>query len=158
MLVSQQRPILAASASEAVPEPLPENIGLHIRMVQIRIFREFYRVFEGTGITPATHTAMTIIRENPGIRQGTLAEVLMVRPPNMTSMLFGLEKAGLVRRSVDEIDRRATLLYLTDPGQQALDAAQQRLDALEGKLLQSFDDRERRELRGFLDRILEQVR
>ncbi|MEI9890647.1 MAG: hypothetical protein WDN45_08650 [Caulobacteraceae bacterium] len=32
---------------------------------------------------------MAIIRDNPGIRQRSLAEILMVREPNMTRMIQG---------------------------------------------------------------------
>jgi DNA-binding MarR family transcriptional regulator len=136
---------------------LPENIGFHIRIVQMRVFREFYRVFEGSGVTPGMHTVLAIIRDNPGMRQRTLAELLMVREPNMTRMIQGLQASGLISREVDMTDRRAFHLVLTDKGQALMDSVQDRLDTLEAKLLGRLDDRERRDLRTYLDRILEQI-
>ena len=136
---------------------LPDNIGFHIRIVQMRIFREFYRVFEGSGVTPGMHTVLAIIRDNPGMRQRTLAELLMVREPNMTRMIQGLQASGLISRDIDKTDRRAFHLVLTDKGSALMQGVQDRLDTLENKLLGGLDPQERRNLRDYLDRILERL-
>src|SRR4051812_44021894 len=133
---------------------LPDNIGFHIRIVQMRIFREFYRVFEGSGVTPGMHTVLAIIRDNPGMRQRTLAELLMVREPNMTRMIQGLQASGLISRDIDKTDRRAFHLVLTEKGRGLMQSVQNRLDALESKLLGGLDAHERINLRDYLDRIL----
>jgi DNA-binding MarR family transcriptional regulator len=133
---------------------LPSNIGFHIRMVQMRIFREFYRAFEGTGMTPGMHTVLAIIRDNPGVRQRALAELLMVREPNMTRMIQGLEASDLIVRKVDMSDRRAFHLALTDHGRERMDEVAARIDGLEELLLSSLDGGERKNLREYLDRIL----
>ncbi|MGZ3274840.1 MAG: MarR family winged helix-turn-helix transcriptional regulator [Caulobacteraceae bacterium] len=152
--------ISAIAESQAGPDVspvLPENIGFHIRIVQMRIFREFYRVFEGSGVTPGMHTVLAIIRDNPGMRQRTLAELLMVREPNMTRMIQGLQASGLISRDVDKTDRRAFHLVLTDKGFSLMQGVQDRLDILENKLLGGLDPQERRNLRDYLDRILERI-
>lgn len=136
---------------------LPDNIGFHIRIVQMRIFREFYRVFEGSGVTPGMHTVLAIIRDNPGMRQRTLAELLMVREPNMTRMIQGLQASGLISRDIDKSDRRAFHLVLTDKGLTLMKGVQDRLERLEDKLLGNLDGQERRNLRDYLDRILERI-
>ena len=136
---------------------LPDNIGFHIRIVQMRIFREFYRVFEGSGVTPGMHTVLAIIRDNPGIRQRTLAELLMVREPNMTRMIQGLQGAGLIAREVDKSDRRAFHLILTDKGRGLMDGVQGRMDAFEERLLGGLDGKERKALHDYLERILEAI-
>jgi DNA-binding MarR family transcriptional regulator len=125
--------------------------------VQMRIFREFYRVFEGSGVTPGMHTVLAIIRDNPGMRQRTLAELLMVREPNMTRMIQGLQASGLISRHVDKSDRRAFHLVLTDKGHALMQSVQNRLDSLESRLLAGLDTAERVNLRDYLDRILDQI-
>lgn len=133
---------------------LPTNIGFHIRMAQMRIFREFYSAFDGSGVTPGMHTVLAIIRDNVGIRQRTLAELLMVREPNMTRMIQGLEASGLIAREIDKSDRRAFHLSLTENGVALMDGVQDRLDRLEEKLLSPLSAEERKNLREYLDRIL----
>lgn len=152
--------ISAIAEPEGRPESspvLPENIGFHIRIVQMRIFREFYRVFEGSGVTPGMHTVLAIIRDNPGMRQRTLAELLMVREPNMTRMIQGLQASGLISREIDKSDRRAFHLVLTEKGMGLMQGVQDRIEILEDKLLGGLDPAERRNLRDYLDRILDQI-
>ena len=141
---------------DAVPV-LPENIGFHLRIVQMRVFREFYRTFEGSGVTPGMHTVLAIIRDNPGIRQRTLAELLMVREPNMTRMIQGLQGADLIAREIDKTDRRAFHLVLTEKGRALMDGVQARMDSFEEKLLGGLDSKERKALRDYLARILEAI-
>lgn len=150
-------PIAEPQAGPETRPILPDNIGFHIRIVQMRIFREFYRVFEGSGVTPGMHTVLAIIRDNPGMRQRTLAELLMVREPNMTRMIQGLQASGLIAREVDKSDRRAFRLVLTDKGRTLMEGVQDRLDTLEARLLGGLDAEERANLRDYLDRILGQV-
>jgi len=143
-------------SADATPV-LPENIGFHIRIVQMRVFREFYRTFEGSGVTPGMHTVLAIIRDNPGIRQRILAELLMVREPNMTRMIQGLQGAGLIAREVDKTDRRAFHLVLTEKGKGLMDSVQARMDSFEEKLLGGLDSKDRKALRDYLERILEAI-
>jgi DNA-binding MarR family transcriptional regulator len=154
--VSQSADILDPS-TEDLGAVLPDNIGFHIRMVQMRIFRAFYRVFEGTGVTPGMHTVLAIIRDNPGVRQRTLAELLMVREPNMTRMIQGLEASGLIRREIDKSDRRAFHLALTEKGVTLMVEVAERINALEDLLLGAMTAAERRNLRDYLDRILASI-
>lgn len=146
-------PMMAPDSSPV----LPENIGFHIRIVQMRVFREFYRTFEGSGVTPGMHTVLAIIRDNPGIRQRTLAELLMVREPNMTRMIQGLQGAELITREVDKTDRRAFHLILTEKGRALMDGVQARMDSFEEKLLGGLDSKERKNLRDYLERILDAI-
>jgi DNA-binding MarR family transcriptional regulator len=155
--VTKTSAIAAPSAAADAGPILPENIGFHIRIVQMRVFREFYRVFEGSGVTPGMHTVLAIIRDNPGMRQRTLAELLMVREPNMTRMIQGLQASQLIARAVDESDRRAFHLVLTEKGRQLMESVQDRIDALEARLLGGLDGQERRDLRDYLERILQQI-
>ena len=143
-------------SADATPV-LPENIGFHLRIVQMRVFREFYRTFEGTGVTPGMHTVLAIIRDNPGIRQRTLAELLMVREPNMTRMIQGLQGAELIHREVDKTDRRAFHLVLTEKGRTLMDSVQGRMDAFEEKLLGGLEGKDRKALRDYLERILDAI-
>lgn len=140
------------SSADAGPI-LPDNIGFHIRIVQMRIFREFYHAFEGSGVTPGMHTVLAIIRDNPGIRQRALAELLMVREPNMTRMIQGLHAAELISRNVDKSDRRAFHLMLTDKGRALMEGVASRIDALEERVLGALEPQERKTLRSYLDRI-----
>ncbi len=151
------------AAIKAAPElndpgpVLPDNIGFQIRIVQMRIFREFYRMFEHSGVSPGMHTVLSIIRDNPGIRQRALAEILMVREPNMTRMVQSLHVSELISRQVDRTDRRAFHLYLTAKGETMMASVAERIDSLEEMLLSPLRSDEQVALRDYLHRILEHI-
>jgi DNA-binding MarR family transcriptional regulator len=146
-----------STPSEASAPVLPDNIGFHIRIVQMRIFREFYRMFENSGVSPGMHTVLAIIRDNPGIRQRPLAEILMVREPNMTRMIQSLQGSELISRQVDRSDRRAFHLYLTAKGEDLMGSLAERIESLEELLLGPLKTEERGALRDYLNRILENI-
>ncbi|MDB5458899.1 MAG: MarR family transcriptional regulator [Caulobacteraceae bacterium] len=162
--IDPRGPVTKPAAKAAPPAPseasgpiLPDNIGFHIRIVQMRIFREFYRMFENSGVSPGMHTVLAIIRDNPGIRQRSLAEILMVREPNMTRMIQSLQGSELISRQVDRSDRRAFHLYLTAKGQELMGSLAERINSLEELLLGPLNTQERGALRDYLNRILENI-
>lgn len=64
-------------------------------------------------------TMSTLGRTGPR-RLTDLAAVEGVAQPSMTSLVTGLERAGLVERRTDPTDRRVVLVALTEAGEQRL--------------------------------------
>jgi len=59
------------------------------------------------------------LHDNPdGMRVTSLAEVLQVETPLITSLTQPLEAAGNLKITVDALDKRARLLTLSEPGEQ----------------------------------------
>jgi DNA-binding MarR family transcriptional regulator len=84
---------------------------------------------------------------------GALLHATLVTSGTMTNRIDQLEKAGLVRRSADPLDRRGVLVSLTARGRAVADAALDGLLARERELLTGLAPAQRRELAGLL-RIL----
>ncbi len=76
-----------------------------------------------------------IARAGGGLRQGELAEQVGVVGPSLVRQLDRLCGAGLVRREVDRLDRRANTLWLTEQGDQLARQMEVRLDALRESVL-----------------------
>ncbi|MCO5967759.1 MarR family winged helix-turn-helix transcriptional regulator [Actinoallomurus soli] len=69
------------------------------------------------GLTPAQERALRVItRSDEPLRMTELADRLGVVPRSVTTVIDSLEEAGLVRRAVDPVNRRAIRLHLTDAG------------------------------------------
>ncbi|MFD1695960.1 MarR family winged helix-turn-helix transcriptional regulator [Roseibium aestuarii] len=66
-----------------------------------------------TGLTVAEARALAFVWRNPNLRQAALAERMGVEPMTVVGYLDGLERAGLVERTVDPTDRRAKLVNLS---------------------------------------------
>ncbi len=59
---------------------------------------------------------MLLGRLEDGVRQGALVDALGVEAPSLVPLLNQLERAGLVERRPDLIDKRAKTLHLTEIG------------------------------------------
>ena len=62
---------------------------------------------------------LTRLRDGEGMNQSQLGEQTFKDRHNITSMLDLLEKRGLIERQVDEADRRAYRVFLTEAGKDA---------------------------------------
>lgn len=71
--------------------------------------------------TPAAQwRALTLLERASGRRVGELARASRTTQPGMTRLLGDLERAGLVTRSPDPSDSRATVVDITTAGRTAL--------------------------------------
>ncbi len=75
---------------------------------------------------------------NAGMRQKDLADKLGIRSAAMSEAVDKLEDNGYIERRVDETDRRATLIFLTEKGEERAneirDQREQRFDRMFGGL------------------------
>jgi DNA-binding MarR family transcriptional regulator len=71
----------------------------------------------GWDVTPSQMRALRVLAHHDGIRGSALAQRLHIAPRSATEVVDALEEKGLVRRSPDPTDRRATLVSLTEEGE-----------------------------------------
>src|SRR3546814_16979476 len=76
--------------------------------------RRFDEMSRDTGITSPQWRVLVSVHCNPGINQGTLADMLVVEPITTCRMVDRLEQAGLVERRHDPNDRRAWRIFFPD--------------------------------------------
>lgn len=69
-------------------------------------------------VTPSQSRALWILLRHGTMRLRDLAEHLRIAPRSATEVVDDLEARGLVERGPDPDDRRATLVHLTEQGQE----------------------------------------
>lgn len=91
---------------------------------------------------PLTPAQFRIMRRAAagGERAARLAERLAVRKPTLTAIVDGLVNAGLVTRTADSTDRRATKVELTAEGRAALSETERAYAQRFGELLLDSDN------------------
>ena len=127
--------------------------GFMLRIAQQVSMERFYPMVEGMPATVGEFTILMAIRENPGIRQGALADLLRIKWPNMTKLIRGLDERGMLRRLVPPEDRRAVALELTSQGERLVAAAHDHVLEADRKSLPMLDDNEYRQLLHLLRRV-----
>jgi DNA-binding MarR family transcriptional regulator len=76
---------------------------------------------KGRGTTRAQWIVLFRLREQEGLSQVDLADVLELQPISLVRLLDRLVEHGLVERRHDPRDRRANRLFLTASGRQLAD-------------------------------------
>src|SRR5271169_4219927 len=76
---------------------------------------------KGRGTTRAQWIVLFRLREQEGLSQVDLADVLELQPISLVRLLDRLVEHGLLERQTDPRDRRANRLFLTASGRQLVD-------------------------------------
>ncbi len=123
----------ATTSTFSQPAEVDSN-GFDLR-AGIRLLARLARVAEQTcqqtGISLPQYRLLVSAAQGPQ-RASELAAAVGVSRPTLTSLVDGLEQAGLVKRAPVPSDRRGIQLELTDAGREATARAE---EALSGRLL-----------------------
>jgi|SRR5271165_3967807 len=111
----------AAGAMPVAPEDPAQLAELVVRTSR-RLHRSSMAELGPMGLTGAQARVIRYLeRAGHPVRMTDIAAALEVVPRTATSMVDGLETAGLVARAIDPLDRRSILVSLTDEGARLLD-------------------------------------
>ena len=88
------------------------------------------------GSTRAQWIVLFRLREQEGLSQVDLADVLELQPISLVRLLDRLVEHGLVERRHDPRDRRANRLFLTESGRQLVDDLDSLRDSIATEVLQ----------------------
>ncbi|WP_205754361.1 MarR family transcriptional regulator [Arthrobacter sp. CAU 1506] len=69
------------------------------------------------GVAPSQARALRMLRHHGSLRLGELSERLRIAPRSATEIVDGLQERGWCVREPDPTDRRATVVVLTEAGQ-----------------------------------------
>ncbi len=127
--------------------------GYRLRQVSNVFMSEFAAAMSGTGMRPVQVSIISVIDENPGIRQGEIGRALGVARANMAPLMAELESMKLLERIPDEADRRAVSVFLTREGQAMLKNCKARIIAQERRTLERLTEGERKTLLRLLNKI-----
>ncbi|HTP83614.1 MAG TPA: MarR family transcriptional regulator [Alphaproteobacteria bacterium] len=142
------------AAAEVDLSVLQQTVGFHVHMFDVAQYQKFYERFGERAFTPAIISTMAVIRQNPGIRHGALADALMIQRPNMTSLLNELEREGYVSRRPSPSDKRSVALYLTDRGERAVARMLESILTLDRAMTSGLTAPERKALLALLQKAL----
>ncbi|MGY3482934.1 MarR family transcriptional regulator for hemolysin [Bradyrhizobium sp. USDA 4011] len=93
------------------------------------------------GTTRARWIVLFRLREQEGLSQVDLADVLELQPISLVRLLDRLVEHGLLERRPDPRDRRANRLFLTKSGRRLVDDLDSLRDAIAGDVLRDVSDK-----------------
>jgi DNA-binding MarR family transcriptional regulator len=104
----------------------PTEVAGQLRPVLLKLNRELRRETVAFGVTGSQAALLTMIRKSPGIGVRELAARERIAPASISVAVARLEKAGLIRRTDDPLDRRRQALSVTQEGDRVLRAVRTR--------------------------------
>ncbi len=130
-----------------------ETLADAFRSVARRLRETSQETLAPWDITPSHFRALRVLHHHEAMRLSDLSERLHIAPRSATEVVDALESRGLVERRPDPADRRATLVGLTGPGNDILDA----IRAARGTEAERFFGRLSQADRAHLARILRKL-
>jgi DNA-binding MarR family transcriptional regulator len=138
--------------------PLEALIGFQIHLLDLLMYQAYYERLGRAVMTPGMFSTLCAIEANPGVRQGVLADALLIQRPNMTLLVNRLIRAGYVRRRAARSDNRGVELFLRAEGERALRDVASRLAAHERGLTVALTAAERERLAILLTKMVRGLR
>ena len=123
-----------------VDKPDPRVLADALHSAAIHLLRTLRREDDASGLSAPRLSALSVVVFGGPLTLGQLARAEQVKPPTMTRIVTGLERAGLVERVGDSSDRRLTRIRATPKGQQVLAAGRARRVERLTKALRALDD------------------
>lgn len=148
------RPIDGAVGTKLNLTALQQTPGFMIRILQIQIFEEFFAYFAPVGFSPAEHSVLITVRDNPLVNQSVIADALRIQLPNLVKILSKLEADGFLERSRSTKDKRAVELSLTAKGQVAARQTSKMADAFNTLTLSALSTQEQKQFVEMLSRLV----
>lgn len=130
---------------------------LKYEMEFTRVIRMYYGRMQAqlaeVGIYRGQPPIMGLLYQHDGMSQKEMANALNLSPATMTVTLKRMEKAGLVRREMDEHDQRILRVHLSEQGKQMWLKSADQIRCVTEELLEGFTPEEERQMREYLFRI-----
>ena len=128
-------------------------VGYTMKRAFNAIQADVTRTLQPFGLRMVTYSALSIIAENPGLRQSQLADALAIERPNLVVLVDELESADLITRDRVVTDRRAYALAPTLRGREVLRLATEAVRAHDARMAAGLAPQNRAELIAMLRRI-----
>jgi len=106
----------------------------------IHLLRTLRKEDDSSGLSAPRLSALSVVVFGGPLTLGQLARAEQVRPPTMTRIVTGLEKAGLVKRIGDPRDHRLTRIQATAKGQRVLAEGRARRVKLLAESVRALDE------------------
>ena len=123
-----------------------EELADRLHSTAIHLLRQVRVQDAATGLAPARLSALSVLVFGGAMSLNELARAEQVRPPTMSRIVDALESEGLVRRTVNEQDRRAVVLEATQKGTAILWQGRKRRVKFLARHLSSLSTEERKKI------------
>ena len=132
---------------------LQQLVGYNLRRAEVHMRQMVIKAVSDRDVRPPEYSALALIAGNRLVTQADLGQALNIKRPNMVTLIEKLERRGLVKRQVHELDRRNHILTLTEKGEALLADIDGILHDMDRQWTACWSDKERRTVIALLQRF-----
>ncbi|AXI43950.1 MarR family winged helix-turn-helix transcriptional regulator [Sulfitobacter sp. SK011] len=110
------------------------------------------------GLTTPQMRSLAVLSTIDGILIRELAVYAVVQQSTLSRALDALDRDGLIRRETDEIDSRATRVFLTDSGRETYERLWPHMSLAYEAMFKGIDEAQKRAFVGTLKTMLRNIR
>ena len=136
-------------------QTLRQIIGYNLRRSNSACTANITKLLEPLGLRRETFSSLTVIHDNPDLRQADLAEYIAVDRPHAVLIVNELEKIGYITNKKSTDDKRARNLRITSKGKTVYDKAKKIILEYDGTLADGMSEKEQREFIRLLNKFEE---
>jgi len=130
----------------------PGHLIRRAQQIAVSIFVDHCRRH---GATSIQFGILYTVRDNPGIDQISVANLVALDRSNTGDVVGRLEEKGLLRRASGATDRRTKRLFLTDAGAALLETMAPDVESAQVRILSPLDERERQTFMELLGKLVD---
>jgi DNA-binding MarR family transcriptional regulator len=132
------------------------KLGILIKFIHNAIERDCNSMLKEMNLTTAQLDVLMylLMNQEKEVNQIDIEKEFKVKNPTVTGILKRLENKGLIVRTVGEKDARRKKIMVTDKSRVMKIKVLEKGEMIENRLLAGFSDKDKEELRGFLERML----
>ena len=139
------------------PKPISKSISFILARVCIAHHYHACKLLSDIGLYPSQELVLQYLWQEDNLTQSQLAQKHGVQLQTIHKMVRRMERAGLVTKHEDEMDRRASRIHLTPKGRELQTVTEVVWEQLEQETLADFTVEEQYILRRLLHRIEENL-
>lgn len=144
---------MSARSPETLDQRLGHRLGVAGRLLRTMADAELAPL----GVAAPGLGVLLRLADEDGLTQAQLSRRQRVEAPTMCRMVDRLARDGLVERTSDPLDRRATRVTLTAGGRAVVARSARVLEDIDERTFGGLDADERRTLAELLGRVVERV-
>lgn len=151
-------------ADSLAERPVSEGdlaVAGEISRAMVRFFRSAHRfktrIAVDRGIDQTGFMLLSVLSDCGPLRSTLLASRVHSDPSTISRQVAHLVGQGLVERTADPVDGRASLLAVTDAGRTDLGTARHARELMLAAAIAHWSDRDRRSLAALLDRLADDL-
>lgn len=134
-------------------------LGVVGRLEKLSILRrmEANRISAEAGLYMGQLPILEYIIHHDGCTQKEIADLMSVSPASIATSTKRLQKAGLVKKQIDEDNLRKNMLSVTEKGMELAIKCRESFDEFDKKLFNGFSDEELLSVKEHLDRLIANI-